>query len=61
METAETVQFMDKKKNTDISDSEISQISETTSSVLYILNKNKEKVEVIKLDHSKLLKSVFGE
>lgn len=61
METAETIQFMDKKKNTDISDSEISQISETTSSVLYILNKNKEKVEVIKLDHSKLLKSVFGE
>ena len=61
METAETVQFMDKKKNTDISDSEISQISETTSSVLYIFNKNKEKVEVIKLDHSKLLKSVFGE
>lgn len=61
METAETIQFMDKKKNTDISDSEISQISETTSSVLYIFNKNKEKVEVIKLDHSKLLKSVFGE
>jgi hypothetical protein len=27
--------------------------------VLYILNKAKEKVEIIKLDHSKILKSSF--
>ena len=52
---------MDKKKNTDISDAEIEFISESTSSILYVFNKNKEKIEVIKLDHSKLLKSVFGE
>ena len=52
---------MDKKKNTDISDAEIDHISETTSSILYVFNKGKEKVEVIKLDHSKLLKTVFGE
>jgi len=29
--------------------------------LVYILNKTKEKVEIIKLDHSKLLKSPFGE
>jgi hypothetical protein len=29
--------------------------------LVYILNKTKEKVEVIKLDHSKLLKFPFGE
>lgn len=29
--------------------------------MVYILNKAKEKVEIIKLDHSKLLKSPFGE
>ena len=44
-----------------MSDDIVSKISETTASLLYIFNKTKEKVELIKLDHSKLLKSPFGE
>ena len=44
-----------------MNDTQISKISENTSSLLYIFNKTKEKVEIIKLDHSKLLKSPFGE
>lgn len=53
--------ILDKKKNTDFADGSISKVTENTSSIIYALNKAKEKVEIIKLDHSKLLKSPFGE
>ena len=36
-------------------------MAETTASLVYIFNKAKDKLEIIKLDHSKLLKSPFGE
>lgn len=51
--------MLEKKKNTEITDNIVSKITENTSTVLYILNKAKEKVEIIKLDHSKILKSPF--
>lgn len=54
------IPYLDKKKNIEVSDAELTHISDNTSSLVYILNKAKEKVEVIKLDHSKLLKSPFG-
>lgn len=60
--SSEAAQFLDKKKNTELPEEEINMIEEqNTSSLLYILNKTKEKIEIIKLDHSKLLKSPFGE
>lgn len=59
--TPEAAHMLDRKKNSELPESSISKISEGTSSVLFILNKSKEKVEMIKLDHSKLLKSTFGE
>ena len=55
------MQYLDKKKNIEISDATIDKISDSTTSLLYIFNKTKEKIEIIKLDHSKLLKSPFGE
>jgi hypothetical protein len=54
------VAYLDKKKNVEITDFELTSISDNTSSLVYILNKAKEKVEVIKLEHCKLLKSPFG-
>jgi hypothetical protein len=36
-------------------------VGDNTSSVLYVLNKAKEKVEIIKQDHSKVLKCAFSE
>lgn len=59
--TNEANTILDKKKNTDITDGGISKVSDNTSSIIYALNKAKEKIEIIKLDHSKLLKSPFGE
>ena len=52
---------MDKKKGADIPDAVISKLSDNTSTILYALNRAKEKVEIIKVEHSKLLKSPFGE
>jgi hypothetical protein len=59
MQTVEATLVLEKKKNTEITDNIVSKITENTSTVLYILNKAKEKVEIIKLDHSKILKSSF--
>lgn len=53
--------ILDKKKGADISDTTISKLSDNTSTILYALNRAKEKVEIIKVEHSKLLKSPFGE
>lgn len=53
--------ILDKKKNSEFGDGGIAKIGDNTSSIIYALNKTKEKVEIIKLDHSKLLKSPFGE
>jgi hypothetical protein len=57
----EATVILDKKKGADFSDAAIPKISENTSTMIYALNRAKEKVEIIKLDHSKLLKSPFGE
>ena len=61
MESSEAVQFLDKKKGTDISETAIDKLSQTTASLLFIFNKTKEKVEIIKLDHSKLFKCNYKE
>lgn len=59
--TAEANILLDKKKGTDFPDGRIARVGDNTSSILYVLNKAKEKVEIIKLDHSKVLKSAFNE
>ena len=60
LNTSETPQYLDKKKSCEVSEAEIDSITDDTSSLLYILNKTKEKIEVVKLEHSKLLQSPFS-
>lgn len=59
--TSEANVLLDKKKGSDFPEGRISRVGENTSSILYVLNKAKEKVEIIKLDHSRVLKSPFSE
>jgi hypothetical protein len=61
MSTAEAALVMEKKRNGEVGDESVGRVSESTSSVLLIMNKSKEKIEVIKLEHAKILKSCFGE
>lgn len=52
---------LDKKSNSENKSSGNIEINENTFSILFVLNKSKEKIEMIKIDHSKLLKSPFKE
>ncbi len=61
MLTAEAGVVLDKKKGSDFPEGRIARVGDNTSSVLYVLNKAKEKVEIIKQDHSKVLKCAFSE
>lgn len=57
----EAAAILDKKKGADIPDTAVTKLSDNTCTILYALNRAKEKVEIIKVEHSKLLKSPFGE
>jgi hypothetical protein len=61
MLTAEAGVVLDKKKGSDFPEGRIARVGDNASSVLYVLNKAKEKVEIIKQDHSKVLKCAFSE
>ncbi len=61
MLTTEANLLLDKKKGSDFPEGRIARVGDNTSSILYVLNKAKEKVEIIKLDHIKVLKSPFNE
>lgn len=61
MLTAEAGVILDKKKGSDFPEGRIARVADNTSSVLYVLNKAKEKVEIIKQEHSKVLKCPFSE
>lgn len=58
---AESIFLVEKKKNQELSDLNINQISNDTASIIFVLSKSKEKIEVVRLEHSKILKSPFGE
>jgi hypothetical protein len=45
----------------EINNDQINRVSNDTTSLIYILSKSKEKVEIIRLDHSKILKVEFNE
>lgn len=53
--------FTDKKKQQELNDLLPEEIDQHTTSIIYVFNKQKEKVEIIKFDHNKLLESSFGE
>ncbi len=45
----------------ELNDDQIKGVSLNSSSLIYILSKSKEKIEIIRLDHSKILKLEFKE
>lgn len=59
MSTTDTNYIVERKKSIEVNFLPVTQISIDTSSVIFTLSKAKEKIEIIRLDHSKLLKSPF--